>query len=125
MTEDDLWDPNVKEVHYCTYQNFISGDIPKDTILLIDEIDSLFFTDAPKIIKYMLISSILLLSKYKVYGMSATFRGDQGKRKMRKLLHESNFIETPQSKKERNLNVDVFRVSDSESILQKVVEVAL
>lgn len=51
MTEDDLWDPNVKEVHYCTYQNFISGDIPKDTILLIDEIDSLFFTDAPKIIK--------------------------------------------------------------------------
>ena len=75
-TEDDLWDPEVKEVHYCTYQNFLTGNIPKDTILLVDEIDYLFFNDVPKIIKGKLISSVLLLSKYRFYGMSATFRGE-------------------------------------------------
>ena len=47
-----------------------------DTILLVDEIDTLFFNDAPKIIKGRLVSSVLLLSKYKVYGMSAIFRGE-------------------------------------------------
>jgi hypothetical protein len=30
----------------------------------------------PKIIKGKLISSVLLLSKYKIYGLSATFRGN-------------------------------------------------
>ena len=62
--------------------------------MLVDEIDSLFFIDAPKMIKERLISSVLLLNKYKVYGMSATFRGEQGKRKMKKLLSDSYFIET-------------------------------
>ena len=75
-TYDDLWDQNVKEVHYCTYSDFLLGKIPEDTILLIDEIDALFFGDTPRIIKGKLISSVLLLSKYKVYGMSATFRGE-------------------------------------------------
>jgi len=73
---DDLWDEKVKSIHYCTYEDFLTGKIPLDAILLIDEIDLLFFNDAPKIIKGKLISSVLLLDKYKVYGLSATFRGN-------------------------------------------------
>ena len=84
----------MKGIHYCTYQDLLTGAIPEDTILLVDEIDALFFNDIPKFIKRKLISSVLLLSKYRVYGMSATFRGDQGKRKIMKLLPDCNFMET-------------------------------
>ena len=124
-TRDDLWDPLVKEVHYCTYPDFLSGNIPEDAILLVDEIDTLFFSDTPKIVEARLVSSVLLLSKYRVYGMSATFRGEQGKRKMKRLLNDSNFIETSHTVKERNLDVQIYKVSKTEDILNKVVEVSM
>lgn len=73
---DDLWDENVKSIHYCTYDDFLTGRIPLNAIILVDEIDLLFFKDVPKIIKGKLISSVLLLSKHQVYGLSATFRGN-------------------------------------------------
>ena len=73
---DNLWDDKVKNVHYCTYNDLLTGKIPLNAILLVDEIDLLFFKDAPKIINGKLISSVLLLSKYKLYGLSATFRGN-------------------------------------------------
>ena len=98
----------MKEVHYCTYENFLTGNIPEGTILLVDEIDTIFFSDTPRLIRGKLISSVLLLNKYKIYGMSATFRGEQGKRKMKRLLNDSNFIEASQLNEERQLKVDVF-----------------
>ena len=73
---DELWDENIKSIHYCTYNDFLTGKIPLNAILLVDEIDLLFFNDVPKIIKGKLISPVLLLSKYKIYGLSATFRGN-------------------------------------------------
>ena len=76
LIHDDLWDDNVKSVYYCTNDDFLTGKIPLNVILLVDEIDLLFFNDLPKIIKGRLISSVLLLSKYKVYVLSATFRGN-------------------------------------------------
>lgn len=42
---DDLSDPAVIDIHYVTYDDFLSGDIPVNTFLLVDEIDSLFFSD--------------------------------------------------------------------------------
>jgi hypothetical protein len=63
------------EINYCTYSDFFSGSIPLETVLLVDEIDSLFFSDSPLMNGSRLISAVLLLNKYQVIGMTATFRG--------------------------------------------------
>jgi hypothetical protein len=72
---DDLFDRTAITIHYCTYEDFLTAKIPSSTICLVDEIDSLFFSDAPKLEGNMFVSSIILLNKYSVIGMSATFRG--------------------------------------------------
>ncbi len=59
----DLFLPNTA-INYCTYSDFLSGSIPLDTVLLVDEIDSLFFSDSPFISGGRLLSAILLLNKY-------------------------------------------------------------
>jgi hypothetical protein len=64
------------DIHYCTYDNFLSGNIPLTAVLLVDEADSMFFPDAPTIVDGKLLSAILLLNKYKVIGVTATFRGE-------------------------------------------------
>ena len=43
---------------------------------------------------------------------------------MKMLLKDSNFIETPQSTKERQLKVDVFGSIAKDKIMDKVVEIA-
>ena len=75
---DELTTNSVIDIHYCTYVDLLTGKIPLNTILLVDEIDSFFFADKPVIVEGQLISAILLLNKYKVVGMTATFRGHQG-----------------------------------------------
>jgi superfamily II DNA or RNA helicase len=71
---DDLFEVNA-DIHYCTYFDLLTGNIPLNAVLFVDEIDSLFFADVPIIRNTKLISSILLLNKYKIIGMTATFRG--------------------------------------------------
>lgn len=73
---DKLFDKDAKEVFYCTYDDFITGDIPLDAIVFVDEIDALFFNDKPQLKGTKILSAILLLNKYNVIGMTATFRGD-------------------------------------------------
>ncbi len=73
---DNLFDKDAKEVFYCTYDDFITGGIPLDAIVFVDEIDALIFSDKPEVRGTKLISAILLLNKYEVIGMTATFRGD-------------------------------------------------
>lgn len=63
-------------IHYCTYQDFLTGNIPFNSMVLIDEIDSFLFADRPVLIGSKFLSSILLLNKYKIIGMTATFRGE-------------------------------------------------
>jgi hypothetical protein len=72
---DDLFADTV-DIHYCTYFDFLAGNIPLNAVILVDEIDSLFFEDKPAIVGNKFISSILLLNKYTVIGVTATFRGD-------------------------------------------------
>mmetsp|Transcript_34342 Transcript_34342/g.25425 ORF Transcript_34342/g.25425 Transcript_34342/m.25425 type:complete len:138 (-) Transcript_34342:63-476(-) len=91
---DDLWRAEVAGVFYCTYDDFLTGRIPLNTVLLVDEIDSLFFNDKPAIRGGKFISSVLLLNKYRVLGMSATFRGDQGRNKIVHLLKDCAVIKT-------------------------------
>jgi hypothetical protein len=51
-------------INYCTYEDFLTAKIPLSTVCLVDEIDSLFFADAPKLEGDKFISAILLLNKY-------------------------------------------------------------
>jgi hypothetical protein len=69
---------DLATINYCTYNDLLTGTVPFSTILLVDEIDSFFFADAPVVVGNKLLSSILLLNKYKVIGMTATFRGERG-----------------------------------------------
>ena len=61
---DDLFDASIKEVFYCTYDDFLSGKIPLDTCIFVDEIDTMFFADKPEVKSGLFISAILLLNKY-------------------------------------------------------------
>jgi hypothetical protein len=80
-------------VFYCTYKDFLTGNIPITAVLLVDEIDSLFFTHKKlENINDVLLSPLILLNKYKVIGMTATFRGDQGKANMQAFMHDSLVI---------------------------------
>jgi hypothetical protein len=72
----------VKEVFYCTYNDLLSGNIPSDAIIFVDEIDALFFGDEPLVSQGKMLSAILLLNKYEIVGMTATFRGAQGQAKI-------------------------------------------
>jgi uncharacterized protein (DUF1499 family) len=69
----------------------------------VDEIDTLFFNDKPKLKGTKFISVILLLNKYKVIGMTATFRGAQGKSKILEFLDDSHAIKTTDIVLERKL----------------------
>ena len=79
-----------------------------DTIVLVDEIDALFFSDKPQLTGTNFLSAILLLNKYKVIGMTATFRGDQGRNKILQLIEDSYAIKTTDIALERKLQLDVF-----------------
>lgn len=79
-------------INYCTYEDFLTGKVPLNTICLVDEIDSLFFSDSPKLEGNKFISSILLLNKYQVIGMSATFRGEEGTKWLNRFLKNSSII---------------------------------
>jgi len=46
-TSDDLLDKEIREVFYCTYEDFRTGRIPLDAIILADEVDALIFSDKP------------------------------------------------------------------------------
>jgi len=91
---------------------------------MLDEIDSLFFSDAPKIVDGRLISSIILLNKYKVIGMTATFRGQKGLDKIVAFLKGSAVVNIGKAEQERKLQLDVFGKCQANEIEAKVIEVA-
>lgn len=115
----------MKEVFYCTYKDFRKGEIPLDALVLVDEVDALFFNDKPKVKDNKLISTILLLNKYEVIGMTATFRGDQGKSKILELIKGSCAIKSSNIISERELRLDVFGKLKQDEIDTKVVEIAI
>jgi len=79
-------------INYCTYADLLTGTVPLSTILLIDEIDSLFFDDTPVFAGNRLISSVFLLNKYDFIGVTATFRGERGLNVMKTFLRGSTTI---------------------------------
>lgn len=121
---DDLTDPNVIDIHYVTYADFLSGKIPLNTSLLVDEIDSLFFSDVPYVKGNQLLSAIVLLRKYKLIGVTATFRGGQGASKLLSLLKDVKIISTGTVVPERVLQLDIIGKVPAANIKAKVVEIA-
>jgi hypothetical protein len=119
---DELY-ANNGVINYCTYADFLSGKIPATTVLLIDEIDSLFFADRVQLAQGNLLSGILLLNKYKVIGMTATFRGTHGMNKMLAFLKDSVVLTAGAAVLERVLALDVHGKLKPEDVDAKVVEV--
>lgn len=105
---DDLLNNQAIDIHYCTYEDFLTAKIPLNTFCLVDEIDSLFFADSPNLDGNKFISSVLLLNKYRVIGMSATFRGQQGLKYLKLFLKGNTIIQTSTVVPERILDFDVF-----------------
>ena len=95
-----------------------------DAVILIDEVDALFFTDKPEVRGTKIMSTILLLNKYEVIGMTATFRGDQGKKKILQLIKESHVLKTTDIISERELRLDVFGNLKEAEVDAKVIDVA-
>jgi hypothetical protein len=91
---------------------------------MVDEIDALFFNDKPYLKGSKFLSAILLLNKYRVVGMTATFRGDQGRNKILNLIKDSHAIKTTDLVLERTLKIDVFGKLKANRIDIKVIEVA-
>ncbi len=120
---DDLF-TNNPDIHYCTYTDFLTGRIPATTVLLVDEIDSLFFADKAELVQGKLLSSVLLLNKHKVIGMTATFRGDQGRAKLSTFLKDTVVFKAGAAVSDRELALDVFGKLKLEEIDSKVIEVA-
>lgn len=44
---DQLYDIEGSGVFYCIFEDMLSGKIPINTILFVDEIDTFFFNDKP------------------------------------------------------------------------------
>lgn len=123
MIGDGLYLENT-DIHYCTYADAITGKIPATAVLFVDEIDSFFFSDKPLIFEGKIISTILLLNKHKVVGMTATFRGDQGQAKLSNFLNDSVVLKVGTVVPNRVLALDVYGKLSAADVEVKVAEVA-
>lgn len=105
MSSKDIGDLflNNNTSSYCTHSDLLTGNIPIGTTIFIDEIDSLFFSDVPVISGTKLLSSILLMNKYKIIGMTATFRGERGLNMIKALLKDTAVIKVGAVESERKL----------------------
>lgn len=91
-------DPNIKQVFYSDFNRFSAPRfaIPNGTILLIDEFHELFFDQQVQLMNGSVVSVISkLLSAERVIGVSATYRGDAGVKKVTSILQDSIFIKAP------------------------------
>jgi hypothetical protein len=90
----------------------------------VDEVDSLFFENKKiETVKDISQSPLLLLNKYKLIGMTATFRGEQGKVKMLSFLHNTIALKISETEVERDLSkIEVFgRCKDKTEVEMKAV----
>ena len=92
-----MQDPNSKQIFYCSFDRFNSPEfqVPSDTILLVDEFHELFFNQKATIVNGKLVSVILKLKAATgLIGVSATYRGDAGVKKINTILG-AQFLQTP------------------------------
>jgi len=63
-----------------------------------------------------LISGVILLNKYKVIGMTATFRGIHGMNKMLAFLEDSEVLTAGDAVPERVLAIDIYGKLDAKMV---------
>jgi superfamily II DNA or RNA helicase len=77
--------------------------MPADTTILVDEFHELFFNQAVVVVNGKLVSTILKFkAANKLIGVSATFRGDAGIKKINNII-DAKFLKTPVEIKDRDL----------------------
>ena len=90
--------PAIKEVFYSDFKRFTAPEfiVPTDTILLVDEFHEFFFDQQVQLVNGKVLSVISkLLSAAKVIGVSATYRGDAGIKKITSILKDCVFVKPP------------------------------
>jgi hypothetical protein len=87
---DDLYGEG-NHISHCIPSDLLVRKIPPKTVMIYDEVDSLFFSDKPVIFGNVLTSAVLFMNKYRCIGMSATFRGERGANVMNVCLQKSIF----------------------------------
>lgn len=124
---EDINDPTVTEMFYCTYEQFflLNSAVLSSAVVLIDEFHELFFNYSLSVVNKRLISVIQQLKiSEKVIGVSATFREDAGIKKIKTILVDSLFITIPRNLQERQLELKVFSKLDSAAIKEKAIALA-
>jgi superfamily II DNA or RNA helicase len=86
---DDITDSSCKDIFYCSYDRFNAPEfkMPADTTILVDEFHELFFNQSVAVVNGKLVSTILKFkAATKLIGVSATFRGDAGIKKISNIM---------------------------------------
>ena len=92
-----MFDPALAKISYCSFDRFLSAQVnTTDAILLVDEFHELFFNQRLEVVAGKLISVVQRLAvANKVIGVSATFRGEIGLKKINQMIPGSIFITSP------------------------------
>jgi hypothetical protein len=115
-------DPSIKEVFYTSFERFLdqTSILSQDTILLVDEFHELFFNKEARVVGGRLISVVAKLQvACKLIGVSATFRGSGGKKKITTIFPGAVFINSPLEIQERILDLQVIGGTPSAEIFSK------
>jgi hypothetical protein len=107
---DDITDQACKQIFYCSYNRFNAPDfvIPTDTVLFADECHEIFFNQPVTVVNGKLVSPILKLKAVvQLIGVSATFRGAAGIKKINTIM-DAQFLKTSTEIKDRELHLEVF-----------------
>jgi hypothetical protein len=107
---EEMQDQSSKQIFYCSFDrlNAPEFEMPHDTILLVDEFHELFFNQPANVVNGKLVSVILKLkSTRQVIGVSATYRGNAGIKKISTIL-DASFIKSPHNFADKELQLQVF-----------------
>jgi hypothetical protein len=102
---EEIQDLNSKHIFYCSFDRFNTPEfeVPAGTILLVDEFHELFFNQKVNVADGKLISVIIKLkTAQKVIGMSATYRGNAGIKKISTIL-DASFIKSTHNLADKEL----------------------
>ena len=96
----------MTHIFYCTHKQFILLDptVLVSAIVLVDEFHEMFFNYPLAIANRRLVSVLSQLTvAERVIGVSATFRGDAGIKKIKTILLDSIFLIAPGDMQEKQL----------------------
>jgi len=124
---EDIGDPAAADIFYCSFTQFMQPGfaVPLATIVLVDEFHELFFNTPLAVVNGKLISVVQQLTlAEKIIGVSATFRGDAGVKKIKNILSDTLFLSAPEEFKEKDLQLQVFGELMKDDIVGKALSLA-